>query len=75
MVIRYDMSDNKVFNFNMMILGIFIFDGTIFFYLVHTKELNRFFDNLETQKKEQQFSHILNSQSDGIVVVQLNKTT
>ena len=72
MFLRYDMSDKKTRNFNLMLIGIFVLYGGIFFYLVQTKELRRFFDNQVTIKKEQQVSNVLDSQSDGIVVVQLN---
>ena len=40
------------------------------FYLVHKRELDRFSQQNNVVKKEQQVSHVLNSQTDSILVVE-----
>ena len=45
MFLRYDMSDKKVFTQNALNLAMLTFTGFLFFYLVQSKELIRFFDN------------------------------
>ena len=47
-----------------------VFAGTIFFLFLQSRELKRFYQTLDATKKEQQLAHVLDSQSDAVVVVQ-----
>ena len=67
------MSDSKVFTQNMINLAMLAFTGFLFWYLIQSKELIRFFDIQATIRRQKQVSNILDSQSDGIVVISLNK--
>ena len=57
----------------MLNLAMLAFTGFLFWYLIQSKELTRFFDIQATIRRQKQVSNILDSQSDGIVVISLNK--
>ena len=54
-------------------LAILAFTGSLFWYLIQSKELIRFYEIQATIRRQKQVSNILDSQSDGIVVISLNK--
>ena len=47
--------------------------GMVMFYSTQIRELSRFYQQKAKDNKEQQVSHVLNSQSDSIVVIQAVK--
>ena len=51
--LRYDMRNKQEFTFNMMVIGLLSLNGGAFFTLIQLKELQRYFDNRATLKKEQ----------------------
>ena len=57
----------------MINLAMLAFTGFLFWYLIQSKELIRFFEIQSTIRRQKQVSNILDSQSDGIVVISLNK--
>ena len=67
--LRYDMTNEQVFKLNIACIVLFACLGIGFFYMSQMRELSRFFQQQTIIKKEQQMELILNSQSDGIVVV------
>ena len=68
---NYDMSNSNIFAPNIGVSIPLLVMGIVLSYMVQERNLMRFFEQQTIIKKEQQTSDILNSQSDGIVVVEI----
>ena len=67
------MSEGKIRSANLASLCGNIMFGLVMFYSMQIRELSRFYQQKSKDNKEQQVSHVLNSQSDSIVVVEAVK--
>ena len=63
------MGDSAVFSQNFGMLILILTQNVAIFYILQIRELQRFFEQQTSAKKEQQMSHVLDAQSDAIVVV------
>ena len=67
---RYDLSNELTLTQSAGSLVGFVGVMFLFFYLVHKRELDRCTGQNNAVKKEQQVSHVLDSSTDSIVVVE-----
>ena len=48
--------------------------GFVWFYILQAREISRFYQQRSAVKKESQVSNVLNSQTDGIIIVEKMQT-